>query len=530
MGLAPHFAQQLRKQLIAWADANGYSLHADGLIVRTTIDSRLQAMANQAVARQGRQLQGIADTAWSARNGWNPKSELVQTLVRETNDYRNALAEGTPPDEALKTLLADTRFMAALKQDKTRVQAGFMAMDPVTGHVLAWVGSRDFAADPFDHVQAARRQPGSTFKPFVYGAAFMQGALPSDELMDEAVEIPLSGNQVWRPTDGGAPSNAPMTLADGLAFSKNTITAQVMYKVGPQRVAELARAMGVRESKLEEVPSLALGTSPVSLREMVTAYSTIANAGRYIEPILITSIEDRHGKVLQTFAPPAPEQAMPLQAAQTLRNAMRGTIDRGTGAALRSRYGLRADLAGKTGTTQDNTDGWFIALNPRVVAGAWVGFNDGRITLRSDYWGQGAHSALPMVGEFLQQAFRTNTLDGRDRFIDEEAPSVLGDAMNGVRSWVRDLFGRDVPPPPEVGTDPVPQPPQPLPPGALPPVIRDGDPYTPGAAGGQTVQGGQGGAVFGGQVPLTPTEAAANPVPGVVVPSPTERPARDGEQ
>ncbi|BEU96834.1 transglycosylase domain-containing protein [Acidovorax sp. DW039] len=534
MGLAPHFAQQLRKQLIAWADANGYSLHADGLVVRTTIDSRLQAMANQAVARQGRQLQGIADTAWSARNGWNPKNELVHALVRETAEYRNAVAEGATADEALKTLLADTRFMNTLKQEKTRVQAGFMAMDPVNGHVLAWVGSRDFAADPFDHVQAARRQPGSTFKPFVYGAAFMQGALPTDELMDEAVEIPLGGSQVWRPTDGGPPSNAPMTLADGLAFSKNTITAQVMYKVGPKRVADLARAMGVRESKLEEVPSLALGTSPVTLREMVTAYSSIANAGRYIEPILITSIEDRNGKVLQTFAPPAAEQAMPLQAAQTLRNAMRGTIDRGTGAALRSRYGLRADLAGKTGTTQDNTDGWFIALHPRVVAGAWVGFNDGRITLRSDYWGQGAHSALPMVGDFLQQAFRSNTLAANDRFVDEEEPSPLGNAIDGVRGWVRDLFGRDVPPPPEVGNEPAPQqvPPQPLPStppptqSTLPPVYRDGEmssapppaaPAPPGAA-------------VMGPVPLTPAEAAASPVPGVVVPSTTDRPARDREQ
>ena len=521
MGPAPHFAIQLRKQLIDWADAKGYSLYSDGLVIRTTIDSRLQAYANQAVARQGRQLQGVADTAWSQRNGWGPKNELVQTLVRESAEYRAAVDKGDTPDDALKALLDDGVFMAKLRAEKTRVQAGFLAQDPVTGHVLAWVGSRDFAADPFDHVQAARRQPGSTFKPFVYGAAFMQGALPTDELMDEAVEIPLGGNQVWRPTDGGAPSNAPMTLADGLAFSKNTITAQVMQKVGPARVADLARAMGVRESKLEEVPSLALGTSPVTLREMVTAYSTIANAGRYVEPILITSIEDRHGKVLQTFAPPAPEQAMPLQAAQTLRNAMRGTIDRGTGSALRSRYGLRADLAGKTGTTQDNTDGWFIALHPRVVAGAWVGFNDGRITLRSDYWGQGAHSALPMVGDFLQQAFRTNTLDGRDRFVDEETPSLLGDAMNGVRTWVRDLFGRDVPPPPEVGTDPLPPP---VPPGSLPPVIRDADPPPPGA------QGGQGGAVFGGSpVELTPAEAAATPVPGVVVPSQTDRPVRDGE-
>jgi penicillin-binding protein 1A len=207
---------------------------------------------------------------------------------------------------------------------------------------------------------------------------------------------------------------------------------------------------------------------------------------------------------------------------------------------LRSRYGLRADLAGKTGTTQDNTDGWFIALNPRVVAGAWVGFNDGRITLRSDYWGQGAHSALPMVGEFLQQAFRTNTLDGRDRFIDEESPSVLGDAVNGVRGWVRDLFGRDVPPPPEVGADPAqlppepaapqqPQWPQPLPPGTLPPVTRDGDPYVPpqGPTTGPAPLP-QGGATFGGQgqVPLTPTEAAARPVPGVVVPSNADRPVQ----
>ena len=504
MGLAPHFAQQLRKQLIAWADANGYSLHADGLVVRTTIDSRLQAMANQAVARQGRQLQAIADGAWSARNGWNPKNELVQTLVKETAEYRQAIGQGADAEQALKELLADARFMAKLKQEKTRVQAGFMALDPLTGHVLAWVGSRDFGTDPFDHVQAARRQPGSTFKPFVYGAAFMRGALPTDQLMDEAVEIPLGGGQVWRPSDGGAPSGQPMTLAEGLALSKNTITAQVMHQVGPARVADLARAMGVRESKLEEVPSLALGTSPVTLREMVTAYGTIANAGRYVEPILITSIEDRNGKVLQTFAPPAPQQVMPLAPAQSLRNAMRGVVDRGTGVALRTRYGLRADLAGKTGTTQDNTDGWFIALHPRVVAGAWAGFNDGRITLRSDYWGQGAHSALPMVGDFLAQAFRSNTINPQDRFVDEEEPSLLGNAIDGVRDWVRDLFGRDAAPPPDLG--------QPAPP--RPPVFREPQgvpPQDPGT-----------------RMPLPPAEATVTPQapaapvpvsPGVVLPT-----------
>ena len=153
--------------------------------------------------------------------------------------------------------------MQALRQDKTRLQAGFVALDPSNGHVMAWVGSRDFRLDPFDHVQQAHRQPGSTFKPFVYGAAFEQGASPSDSFVDEAVEIPLGGGAVWRPGDGGAPSEQSMSLRDGLVYSKNTITAQVMQTVGPARVAKLAQAMGVRQSKLEQVPSLALGTSPV---------------------------------------------------------------------------------------------------------------------------------------------------------------------------------------------------------------------------------------------------------------------------
>ncbi|WP_284409406.1 transglycosylase domain-containing protein [Acidovorax sp. SUPP3334] len=462
-GPAPHLAQQLRKQLIDWADRNGYSLYADGLVIRTTIDARLQTLANQAVARQGRQLQGVADSAWASRNAWNPKGPLVQALVRESPQYESAVAKGATPDDALKELLDDASFMRLLRQQKTRVQAGFLAVDPRTGEVRAWVGSRDFAIDPFDHVQAARRQPGSTFKPFVYGAAFANGLLPTDTLMDEAVEIPLGGRQVWRPTDEGPPSNEAMTLADGLAFSKNTITAQVMQKVGPERVAQLARAMGVRESKLDVVPSLALGTSPVTLKEMVAAYGTIANGGQYRAPIVITRIEDKNGKVLQDFAPADPERAAGLAAVQMLRDAMRGVIDKGTGAAIRTRYGITADVAGKTGTTQDNTDGWFILMHPQLVAGAWVGFNDGRITLRSDYWGQGAHSALPMVGEVFQQALRTKVIDTRERFIDEEEKGGWVDnAVGGMRNWVYDLFGRrtgpaaDAPPVPPGSDVPVP--------------------------------------------------------------------------
>ncbi|WP_311220734.1 MULTISPECIES: transglycosylase domain-containing protein [unclassified Acidovorax] len=571
-GLAPHLAQQLRKQLIDWADRNGYSLYADGLVVRTTIDGRLQTLANQAVGKQGRALQGVADSAWSARV-WNPKSPLVRDLVRESAQYQAAVAKGATPEDAEKALLDDPDFLRALRQQKTRVQAGFLALDPRSGEVRAWVGSRDFAQDPLDHVQATRRQPGSTFKPFVYGAAFAGGLRPDALLMDQAVEIPLGGSKVWRPSDGGAPSDQPMSLADGLAYSKNTITAQVMQQVGPARVAQLARDMGVRESKLDAVPALALGTSPVSLKEMVAAYGTIASGGRYRAPIVITRIEDKNGKVLEDFAPAPPEKAIGLAAVQALRNAMRGVIDKGTGVAIRSRWGISADVGGKTGTTQDNTDGWFIMMHPQLVAGAWVGFNDGRITLRSDYWGQGAHSALPMVGDVFQQALRTKVIDARERFVDEQETSWTQDAIGGVRDWVYDLFGQrtGVAATPrteagDAGNAPLPGLPMspasaptaaeapeiieapltplqnatPAAPEALPPPVQElqplqpapvpSTPSTPAPQPGEVVPSwattpARESAAPAPQSPQTPSfgGGVAQPVPGVVVPAPVQR-------
>ncbi|MGO4329742.1 penicillin-binding protein 1A, partial [Cupriavidus sp. M-11] len=451
-GPAPHFAQQLRKWLINWADRNDYNIYTDGLVVRTTIDSRLQALASQAVTRQGNQLQGIADAAWAPRSGWAANRELVQAFVRETPEYRAAREAGQPADAAMKTLLADSAFMQALRQTKTRVQAGFLALDPRSGEIKAWVGSRDFSQDAFDHVQQAQRQPGSTFKPFVYGAAFQQGASPDDTFVDQAVAIPLAGGEVWRPSDDGPPSGRAMSLRDGLVYSKNTITAQLMQTVGPDKVARLARAMGVRQSRLETVPSLALGTSPVTLKEMVAAYGTIANQGAYLEPVMVTRIEDRKGEVLETFRHASPEQALPVATVQTLLDVMRGVIDRGTGSSIRTRFGIRADVAGKTGTTQDNADGWFILMHPQLVAGAWVGFNDSRVTLRSDYWGQGAHSALPMVGDFFQRSLRARVIDANVRFVEQEQTGFWDTLTGTVRGWYQRLFGAApkpaAPPPP----------------------------------------------------------------------------------
>jgi len=446
-GPAPHFAQQVRRWLIAWADRRGYNIYTDGLVVRSTLDSRLQAQATQAVVRRGRQLQGLADEAW--RKGWGASPALVEAFIRESKPYRTAVAAGEAPDAALKRLAADPAFIDGLKRDKTRVQVGFMALDPRTGQVRAWVGSRDFVQDPFDHVQQARRQPGSTFKPFVYGAAFARGMTPADTRVDQEVEIPLPNGEVWRPSDEAAPSGQPVSLRDGLVYSRNRITAQLMNDVGPARVAKLARAMGVRQSPLEEVPSLALGTSPVTLREMVGAYGTIANGGAYLEPQLVTRVEDKDGNLLEAFATSEPEEALAPGPAYTLLDVMRGVVDRGTGSAIRRQFGLRADLAGKTGTTQDNTDGWFILMHPQLVGGAWVGFNDNRVTLRSDYWGQGARSALPVVGDSFHYALANRLIDAKARFVSTEEPGWLAQGW----SWVKGLFA----PAPEPAPEPAPR-------------------------------------------------------------------------
>jgi penicillin-binding protein 1A len=316
-------------------------------------------------------------------------------------------------------------------------------MDPRSGQVKAWVGSADFAQDQYDHVNQARRQPGSTFKPFVYGAAFQEGLSPEDTFIDEPVEIRDKGGAIWSPKDGTPPTHQPMTLRDGLVHSRNSITAQVMQRIGPQRVAAYARELGVRDSKLDPVPSLALGTSPVTLREMVSAYATLANNGRYVgEPQLITRIEDRKGRTLALFTKPQPVDALPRSQALQLVNVMRGVIDEGTGTAIRTRFGIQADVAGKTGTTQENTDGWFIMMHPQLVAGAWVGFNDSRITM-GDSWGQGARSALPIVGDFFVQAQRMRVVDPRVEFdLPRPRPKPREPERDPVQDLVNELLGR----------------------------------------------------------------------------------------
>jgi len=438
IGPAAHLAAHIRKWLIDWADRNDRDIYSDGLIVHTTIDSRLQAVANQAVNRQMDALQAVADVEWGLSSArviststsayvdlrrrvqpfayfWKAKTGLIDVFIRESAAYRSAVTSGASADDAWAQLKRDNEFMATLRAEKARLQAGFVAIDPATGEIKAWVGSRDFKTDQYDHVAQARRQPGSTFKAFVYGAALEQGMSPYKRFTDRAVEITLPDGSVWRPSDLAEPSGRPMTAREGLIHSKNTITAQIMQEVGPAKTADLARRMGIQRSKLDEVPALALGASPVTPLEMVSAYSTLAAGGEYREPIFITRISDKNGNVLTEFQTQN-KRVMAEKTVEDLTEMLRGVIDQGTGQAVRTRFNVRGDIAGKTGTTQNNTDGWFILMHPRLVAGAWVGFNDPRVTMRSNYWGQGAQNALLVVGDFFQQALASRLIDGRARY------------------------------------------------------------------------------------------------------------------
>jgi penicillin-binding protein 1A len=437
LGPAPHFAVQLRKWLIEWADENDYNLYGDGLVIESTIDSRLQEAATRAVARQALALQQVADVEWARpqaslsystesyasqrkklepfRFFWSSRPDLAGAFVRESPQYRQLREGGASDATAMHKLLHDAAFMARLRAEKTRLEAGFTAMDPDSGEIKAWVGSRDFERDQFDHVTQAQRQPGSTFKPLVYAAALEAGIGPERTYVDAPFEVALSDGTVWKPTDMNGYTGATMTLRDGLVHSKNTITAQVSQDVGVLNIVRLAEAAGIKQSKLQPVPSLALGTSPVTLLEMVNAYATIANVGEYRRPLLVRRIRDRNGQVIAEFAG-EPQRAISRESARDLIDMMRGVVSRGTGTAVKTKFGIVADIAGKTGTTQNNTDGWFILLHPKLVAGAWVGFNDQRVTMRSDHWGQGGHNAILVVGDFFRDVLKAKLIDVKAKF------------------------------------------------------------------------------------------------------------------
>jgi penicillin-binding protein 1A len=463
--LAPYFAEHVRNWMEDWSEANGRDLYADGLRIYTTLDSKLQRMARKAAERQMSGLQKVVEYEWSEPSGrlygqsledyrdlvpgedytpfayfWETHPEALRTFIRRSERYRGLRRAGTSPEAALTQLRSNDAFMDSLKTANSSLENGLVSINPNNGHVKVWIGGRDFRDDKYDKVAIAKRQPGSTFKPFTYITAVDNGYSPYMTLPDSVRTYQIPGaDTTWAPGNFGAETGQMYTLSQGLARSMNTVTAGLVNELGlnsaPGQIASYARRMGIT-TPMEPVPSIALGTSDVKLLDMATAYSTLASGGIQRDPVVVTRIEDRYGNVLWEGMPRS-EEALSERTAYTVVDMLRGVIDYGTGIRVRTQFRLgRYDLAGKTGTTQEAADTWFMLMHPNLVTGAWVGFNDRRLTFRTNWWGQGSHSALFLVGDFYNQLMEEDLVLRQDDtfpMVSLEPPATAADSTRQGR-------------------------------------------------------------------------------------------------
>ncbi|MEM9894856.1 MAG: transglycosylase domain-containing protein [Bacteroidota bacterium] len=432
-GLATYFRTVAKNYLIGWSKENGYDLFEDGLKIYTTIDSRIQRYAEQAVQDHMDTLQQQFDQHWKNENPWidDENREIpgfLNNAMKRTRAYRGLKRRFGDSSDSIEYYLnkkkkmrvfswtgeIDTVFSSydSLNYYKRFLQAGFMAMDPTNGYIKAWVGGINHKYFKFDHVKIGKRQPGSTFKPIVYAAALDNGWSPCQTAVDAPVSFPLPGQDppTWVPQNAnGKFTGEVMTFREAMSQSVNSITAYVMSKIGPRTVVNYAQRLGV-SSTLDPVPSLCLGAGgDVSVYEMVGAYSTFVNKGSYIEPFFISRIEDKNGNVIQQFVPEESE-AINEETAYLMLHMLKGTVEIGTGRILDPQLKIDNELGAKTGTTQNASDGWFMGVSNRLVAGAWVGGDDRSI--RFKYWtmGQGARTALPIWEKFMLNVYQDETL------------------------------------------------------------------------------------------------------------------------
>ena len=429
-----YFGEYVRLKVQDWAEENNYDIYTDGLTIYTTIDSRYQKYAEQALRSKLDSLQPIFQREWTSAYGrenglymdklWKKFPQFLRSFIIETDRYKNGYQRYNTDKQkvVLDSLMADSAFVDSVKRVNTRLQAGFTAIDPANGNILAWVGGANFGNKQFDHVHQSKRQVGSTFKPFVYSVAIDNGYKPYHKFSKyPSAYFDRSGNK-WAPKDPTVPSGPDMVpLRQALARSLNNVTVRLLPEIAgapgtnklddlipaARKIKDMASSLGINMSNTPAYPSIALGTAEVSLLEMVSAYTTFANKGVHIEPIAITRIEDKEGNVLVEYHPEYNQEVISPETAYLMIDMMRGVVRGGegyygTGVRLRNTYGVRQDVAGKTGTTQNSADNWFMAMMPHVVMGAWVGGEDRRVRFPKDtYIGQGARSALPIVGQFI---------------------------------------------------------------------------------------------------------------------------------
>ena len=446
-GLAPYFREYLREKMKKWCstkikpDGSRYNLYTDGLKIYTTIDSRLQKFAEESVETHISSLQKDFYKHWKGyTNAPFPKDfeqeqidAIVDQSMKRSVRYKRLKSRGKTINEIRKIFDEKTKMKLfswqgkidtilsprdSLIYSKFFLHSGLMSMEPSTGFVKAYVGGINYENFQYDHVTSGKRQVGSTFKPFLYSLAIQEGYSPCYQVPNVPV---VFDKYKWRLEKDWSPRNSggedldglTLTLKYGLANSINTVTAYIMKQFGPHAVVDLARKIGIK-SKILAVPSLCLGTFDLSVYEMVGAYSTFSNKGVWVEPIFVTKIEDKNGVLLEKFIPESNE-AMSEKTADVMVRLLQGVVDgvysptankkSGTGVRLRFKYGFTNEIGGKTGTTQNHSDGWFMGITPNLVTGVWTGCEDRSVHFRDITTGQGANMALPIFAEYMQRVY-----------------------------------------------------------------------------------------------------------------------------
>lgn len=440
-GLAPYFREYLREYFMrAWCanhinpETNKpYNIYKDGLKIYTTVDSRMQRCAEEAVSEHMTDLQKLfhkeCKTKKNAPFAWNVTKEQIENIMissmKRSDRYRSLKNEGFSKEQILVEFKKPVKMSVysihgdidtilspwdSIRYYKSFLHTGFVAIEPTTGYVKAWVGGVNHKHFKFDHVKVGRRQVGSTFKPFVYAMAIQEGYSPCYQVPNVRTCITTPDGKEWCPdnSDGEKGTGKMITLRKALAGSVNYVSAFLIKRFGPEAVINLVRRMGIT-APIDPVPSICLGTPDISVFEMVAANATFANKGTYVQPTFITRIEDKNGKVLEEFIPTT-DEVFSEQNAYAIIQLMRGVVDYGTGARLRFKYNLKNEIAGKTGTTQNNADGWFMGLTPELVAGCWTGGEERSVHFNSTNEGQGASMALPIWGKFFQKIYADKTL------------------------------------------------------------------------------------------------------------------------
>jgi penicillin-binding protein 1A len=426
-GLAPYFREQLRLELARLlrdterSNGNGnYNLYTDGLKIYTTIDSRLQKYAEEAVAEHMTRLQKTFNSHWGNTPPWHRDNSIVMAAVYRTEKYRELKANGLSEEEIMKEfeevrpmkvftwegeIEKEMSVLDSVKHYLNFLNTGFLVMDTHTGDVKAWVGGINHKYFKYDHVNLnTKRQVGSTFKPISYAAAIESGMEPCDFHSNE--QRIYTEYDDWSPRNSDGKYHGYYSMHGALTHSINTISADLIIQTGIGNAIKTAQALGIK-SKLDPVPSIALGAANISLFEMVAAYSAFGNSGNTVTPRYVTRIEGKNGEVIYENKPVFSEQkAVSERTAQIMIRMLQNVVNQGTAARLRYIYGLYNDIAGKTGTTQNNADGWFIGITPGLTAGAWVGAADPRIHFRSLDLGQGASTAMPIYALFMQKLIK----------------------------------------------------------------------------------------------------------------------------